>query len=130
MYSKIITGIGLALCISTGASSHEMTPAYPKLNNSYMEGVYFARLNLFNRREDVEYYEIEVFTQEWEPVPFASSTRVMKVKQHKRKSFEVYVKESDKDRVTYICTRSKLFKSKEQLTLVASRICSKIRQNK
>jgi len=123
-------GLGLALCISTGVNSHEMTPAYPKLINSYIDNVYVARLKLFNRRSDVEYYKIEVFTQDWKPIPFASSSRVMKISHNKNRSFEVYIRSSDKDKVVYICTQSKLFKSKEQLTLVASRICSKIRQDR
>ena len=40
------------------SNAHEMTPTYPVLDSSYIEGVVVAKMKLFNRREDVEYYEI------------------------------------------------------------------------
>lgn len=107
-----------------------MTPAYPKMQQSYVNGVYVTKMKLFNRREDVEYYEIQVFTNEWKPLPFASTSKVLNVGHNRRKLFEVYIRSSDLDKATYICTESKVFKNTEQVTLVSSKICSKIKQNK
>tara|TARA_R100000900_G_C3218105_1_gene140199 strand:- start:142 stop:465 length:324 start_codon:yes stop_codon:yes gene_type:complete len=107
-----------------------MTPAYPKMQQSYVNGVYVTKMKLFNRREDVEYYEIQVFTNEWKPLPFASTSKVLNVGHNRRKLFEVYIRSSDLDKATYICTESKVFKNTEQVTLVSSKICSKIKQDK
>jgi hypothetical protein len=104
-----------------------MTPAYPKLKPSYVEKVSVTTLKLFNRREDVNYYEIEVFTGEWKPVPFATKSKVIKVNLNKTKSFDVYIRSVDIKKVVYICTVSKLHPGKKQITLVSSRICSKIK---
>ena len=68
-----------------------MTPAYPKMQQSYVKGVYVTKMKLFNRREDVEYYEIQVFTNEWKPLPFASTSKVLNVGHNRRKLFEVYI---------------------------------------
>jgi hypothetical protein len=60
------------------SNAHEMTPAYPILDSSYIDGVVVAKMKLFNRREDVEYYQIEVYTEEWKPVNFATTSKVLK----------------------------------------------------
>ena len=127
MYSKVILVLGVVFC--TSLQAHEMTPTYPKLVPSYMNGVYVTKMKLFNRRNDVEYYEIGVFTNKWKPIPFASTSKVIKIGYNKRKLFEVYIRAADIAKAVYICTESKVFKSTEQVTLIASRICSKIKQD-
>jgi len=124
MYRQII----IALCLCSSLHAHEMTPAYPKLESSYVEGVSVTNLKLFNRRNDVSWYKIGVFTDKWKPVPFASTSDVIEVGYNKRKGFDVYIRSRDIAKAVYICTESKVFKSKEQVTLVASRICSKIKK--
>jgi len=124
MYRQII----IALCLCSSLHAHEMTPAYPKLKSSYVEGVSVTNLKLFNRRNDVSWYKIGVFTEKWKPVPFASTSDVIEVGYNKRKGFDVYIRSRDIAKAVYICTESKVFKSKEQVTLVASRICSKIKK--
>ena len=124
MYRQII----ISLCLSTSLHAHEMTPAYPKLESSYVEGVSVANLKIFNRRSDVSWYKIGVFTDKWKPVPFASTSNVIEVGYNKRKGFDVYIRSRDIAKAVYICTESKVFKSKEQVTLIASRICSKIKK--
>jgi hypothetical protein len=109
------------------SNAHEMTPAYPILDSSYIDGVVVAKMKLFNRREDVEYYQIEVFTEKWKPVNFATTTRVLKVGYNKTKLFDVYIRFADVKKARYICTTSKLFKGGGQETLVSSMICSKIK---
>ena len=109
------------------SNAHEMTPTYPVLDSSYIDGVVVAKMKLFNRREDVEYYEIEVFTEDWKPVSFATSDRLLKVDYNKNKLFNVYIRFADVKRAKYICTTSKVFKGGNQETLVSSMICSKIK---
>ena len=107
--------------------AHEMTPAYPKFVISYIDGVSSTKMKLFNRREDVSYYEVEVFSNDWEPVPFASTNKIIKIGYNKSTSFDVYVQTKDLKYVVYICTVSKNFKQDKKVTIVASRICSKIK---
>jgi len=61
------------------SNAHEMTPAYPVLNSSYINGVVVAKMKLFNRRQDVDYYQIDVFTEDWNPVSFATTDKLLKV---------------------------------------------------
>lgn len=107
--------------------AHEMTPTYIDLKPSYVDGVSVTTMKLFNRREDVEYYTIEVFTFDWEPIPFASEYKTINIGFNKTKFFDVYIRSNDVDKVVYICTQSKLFKGTDQITLITSRICSKIK---
>ena len=108
------------------AQAHEMTPAYPKFNYSHIEGVSVAKMLLWNRRDDASYYQIGVFSGDWKEIPFASTSKLIKVKHTKKHPFEVYIRNQDLDKVTYICTSSKLFKGEGQRTIVTSRICSKV----
>jgi len=129
MYSKIILPIFFALFLATHSYAHEMTPTYPKLTQSYIDNVYVANMKLFNRRSDVEFYKIEVFTNDWKPLPFAAVSKVINLKYSRSKLFSVYIRAEDSEEVVYICTESKVFKALNQVTLVSSRICSKIKQN-
>ena len=47
------------------ASAHEMTPAYPKFKPSHVYGVYRVDLSLFNSREEIAYYAVELFDSNW-----------------------------------------------------------------
>lgn len=114
--------------VSSFVEAHEMTPTYPKLNPSHVAGVSKAELQMFNRREDVKYYEIGVFDADWKPIPFVSSYKFVKVEYLGHISFEVYIREADKDRARYVCSRSMLAKGDTNSAVVASRICSKFQQ--
>ena len=109
------------------SNAHEMTPTYPVLDSSYINGVVVAKMKLFNRRQDVNYYEINVFTEDWKSVSFATTDRLLKVDYNKNKMFNVYIRFADVKRTKYICTTSKVFKGGNQETLVSSMICSKIK---
>ena len=106
--------------------AHELTPTYFKLTPSIYDNVDRTTMMMFNRRSDINYYQIEVYDAEWNSVPFATSERMMQLKYLERKSFEIYVKAKDAERVTYICTRSKILKGGES-SVIASNICSKIK---
>jgi len=124
MYRKVAL---IFMLLGFQAQAHEMTPAYPKFKLSYIDGVSVTKMSLFNRRNDVSYYEIGVFTEDWEEIPFASTSKLIKVRYTKRYPFEVYVRNGDLGRVQYICTISKILKGAEQTSQIASRICSKVK---
>lgn len=109
------------------ANSHEFTPTYPKLKRSYVDGVMVTQMRLFNKRSDVEFYEISVYDVEWNRLPFASESRIIKVGYLKTKFFDIYIRESDMEMAEYICTQSKLKKEDVQSTGISSRICSRIK---
>ena len=111
---------------ATALSGHEMTPAYPILKPSHVAGVVKAQMKLFNRRQDVKYYQIEVFDKDFVNIRFSSPYRIMKVEYQESKDFDVYIRKSDLIRAVYICTISKVIKSRASQTLISSRICSKI----
>lgn len=111
------------------AFAHEMTPTYPELRPSYIDGLNVARMSLFNRREDAIYYEIEVFDKEWKPVAFASQERIIKIDYLGKKTFEIHIREQDRNQVEYICTTSKLAKNANSTSMIASKICSKIKKD-
>ena len=104
--------------------AHEMVPAYPRLEPAFVEGVVKADLTLFNRRMDVDFYQITVFDNEWKTIPFATETNIIQIEYLSRKKFTVYLREEDKDKAGWICTRSKILKG-EGPAVVSSRICSK-----
>ena len=112
---------------SVGLKAHEWTPTYPELTQSYVESVLVTEMELWNGRPDVEYYQINVWDSDWNPVPFAVAQRIIRVKYLSRASVNVYVRKSDSEKVTYICSKSKLVKDSGTKALIASRICSKIK---
>ena len=110
------------------ASAHEFTPTYPKLKQSYVEGILYTTMTLFNARKDVQYYEMGVFDEEWNKVPFSVVEPIMFIKHLERKEIEVYIREKDRDRALYICSKSKLIVEGASKTSLATRICSKIKE--
>ena len=116
----------LLICLSSFVTAHEMTPAYPELKPSHVKGVVKAQMSLFNQREDVKYYMIEVFDKNFISMPFSSPYRIMQVDYKERKNFVVYLRKSDLIRAVYICTTSKVLKQRSSKPLVSSRICSRI----
>ena len=117
----------LLMVIPTFVLAHEMTPTYPELRQSHVNGVLVTSMTIFNRRSDVEFYEIQVFSEDWKPMPFAAIERIMKVEYLQTKTFDLYLRDSDIDNIMYVCTLSKLKKDSIEATAVASKICSKIK---
>ena len=116
----------LAIIANIGYA-HEMTPTYPKFRTSFVENVSVTTMKFWNRRVDVNYYEIGVFDEEWNALPFASSNRIIKVDYLEHKDFDIYVRRKDLDNVEYICTTSKLLKEQVTSTGVKSMICSRVK---
>lgn len=123
---RFVAGLVLVLAAGQG-SAHELVPTYPELKPSYVQGVLSTTLVLFNKREDIRYYEISVFDSQWNKLEFATSSRIIEVPYQKQLSFDVFVRSKDREKVTYICTESKLTKQQQTITVVSSRICSKIK---
>jgi hypothetical protein len=106
-----------------------MTPTYPELRPSYVDGLYSTTMKLFNRRDDVNFYEINVFDKDWNKVAFASQDKLIKIGHLERTNFEIFIRGNDYEKVEYICTTSKLPKSDIGKAAVMSRICSKIKRD-
>jgi hypothetical protein len=80
---------------------------------------------LFNRREDVRFYEVQVFDEEWNEISFASEYKIVEIDYLTRKKIDVYVRRDTNP--VYVCTTSKLEKEKVTATVISSRVCSKIK---
>ena len=120
--------VSLLLAVFLTASAHEMTPAYPKLNQSFMDGVVYTQMTLFNKREDVEYYELGVFDKEWKPVPFVTAYKIVRVEYLSKLYIDVYVAKEDAGRAHYLCSISKLKGLPKKGPMVSSRVCSKFKK--
>ena len=123
MLSRLIV---LFLLLSFSTSAHEMTPAYPVVKPSHVDGVVKVEMSLFNSREEIEWYQIELFDLNWTNIPFASSYRIINIGYKERKSFDVYIRKADMDEAVYLCTTSKVRKTSMSRTLISSRICSRL----
>ncbi len=122
---RLFTAVAVFIFAAT-AQAHEWTPTYPKFEPSFLDGIVVTTMSLFNKREEIEYYEITVFDEEWQPVPFASTSKLVEVSYLETKSIDIYIREVDCDRIEYICTESKIFIDDTSQTGVTSRICSKV----
>jgi hypothetical protein len=109
--------------------AHEWTPTYPVPEMSHIKDVLKVEMKLFNNRENVEYYEIGVFDEDWNKVPFAlqNGQVILRIKYQERKFIDVYIRNKDIKEATYVCSQSKLLQEDETKPLFFSRICSKIK---
>jgi hypothetical protein len=117
----------IMLVFTVGAQAHEMTPTYPKLVPSHLDQVYKTTMEMFNKREDVEFYEIAVFDKEWNPIPFVTSYQIIRLKYLGHVTFDVFIRKDDVSRAEYVCSKSKLRKDDNVRTAVSSRICSRFK---
>ena len=113
------------LCSSVAA--HEMTPTYPKWEVSLIDSVHKTTMRIFNKRQDVKWYEIGVFDKKWKPIPFVTSYKILQVKYLTQVNFDVYINSSNKDNAEYICSLSKLRGNNNNKPMVASKICSRFK---
>lgn len=127
MYRSIILTALLSGVLSVSAMAHEWTPTYPKLSMSHIENVWTTRMKLFNSRNGIDYYDVSVFDQEWNAVPFAVLMNPMSVKYLETKYIDIYIRDKDKGRAVYICSKSKLYAIDTTKPMLFSRICSKIK---
>jgi hypothetical protein len=102
-------------------------PTYPKFDQSFVGGVLSTKMELFNKRAEVEYYEIQVFDADWNKVPFASEAKIVRVKYLETKRIDVYIRNEDILKVVYICSESKMLRQESKYTIISSRVCSKVK---
>jgi len=123
LLSRIIT---IGSLVTFGASAHEMTPAYPEVKTTHIKNVVKVEMSLFNSREEIKYYQIDLFDLNWMNIPFSTTYRIMKVEYKEHKAFDVYIRKRDMPEAVYLCTTSKVRKTNQSRTLVSSRICSRL----
>jgi len=119
MYRALIVSFFIGV-----AHAHQMSPTYPKWTDSYLDGLSVTRVRVFNKRKDVEYYEIGVFDKDMKPMPFVSQYDLRGIKYNNYAMFDVYINDKYKKDAVYICSKSMLTDIK---IAVASRICSKFK---
>ena len=117
----------LVLWTSGQVNAHQFTPTYPQLTLSHIEGVYKTEMVLFNNRNDIEYYGLDVFDAKWNPVRFASENKIIPMSYKERKYVNIYIRERDLSSALYICSKSKILKTAKDPSIVSSRICSKLK---
>jgi hypothetical protein len=107
------------------ASAHELTPTYPKLEQSYIPNVLQTKVKIWNARVDVNHYKLEVTDAFWNDVPFIADEKLFKLDYMERREIEIFLP-SDTT-AQYICTRSMLQKGSQSRSMISSKVCSKIR---
>tara|TARA_R110002072_G_scaffold178813_1_gene334822 strand:+ start:156 stop:527 length:372 start_codon:yes stop_codon:yes gene_type:complete len=123
MYRPVI--LWLLLCGSVAA--HDMTPTYPKWKMSFIPSAKMTTMQVFNKRQDVQWYQIGVFDKEWNQLPFVSRYKILRVKYLSRVKFDVYISDEHLDKAEYICSTSKLRGEDNFKPIVESRICSRFK---
>jgi hypothetical protein len=114
----------IVLLLSWSAHAHEFTPTYPKLEHSYVPGILKVEMQLFNRREDVSYYQLSVLDEAKNPLVFGASNKIVQIPYLGKKTIEIFIRHADKDKAVYVCSKSKFPKVKG--SAISSKICSKI----
>lgn len=123
---KIVASLILGLSCGP-VMAHELTPSYPEFGPSFMDNISVTRMEIFNAREEVDFYAIDVYTEDWEPIPFSTRYRVIPVSHLERYNFEIYIRDKDLDKVEYICTTSRLMREGMQSQGISSRVCSRVK---
>ena len=119
--------IAIVIAFTTQAMAHEMIPTYPKLRPSHIDNVYVTTMEMFNKRDDVEYYDVGVFDKDFKPIHFVTKYKIIKLKYLAHVTFDIYIRKSDVSKATYVCSTSKLKKDNAKRTAVSSKICSKFK---
>ena len=104
-----------------------MTPTYPKWKMSFIPSAKMTTMQVFNKRSDVQWYQIGVFDKEWNPIPFVTRYKIINIKYLKSVKFDVYVNEENEKLAEYICTTSKLRGNDNFKPIVESKICSRFK---
>ena len=107
-------------------TAHEMIPAYPEVKPSHVKNVVKVEMTLFNSREEIKYYQIDVFDLNWMNIPFSTTYKIIKVDYKEHKAFDIYIRKKDTPEAVYLCTTSKVKRTNTSRTVIASRICSRL----
>lgn len=123
MYRSVI----LWVLLSSIVAAHEMTPTYPKWKMSFIPSAKMTSMEVFNKRADVQWYQIGVFDENWNSIPFVTRYKIIRVKYLSRVKFDIYVNENDVKRTEYVCSTSKLRGNDDFKPIVESKICSRFK---
>jgi hypothetical protein len=123
MYRSVI----LWVLLSSSVVAHDMTPTYPEWKMSFIPSAKMTTMQMFNKRQDVQWYEIGVFDKEWNLLPFVTRYKILRVKYLSRVKFDVYISNEYLDNAEYICSTSKLRGEDNFKPIVESRICSRFK---
>jgi len=123
MYRPVI----LWALLSSIVAAHDMTPTYPKWKMSFIPSAKMTSMEVFNKRSDVQWYQIGVFDEDWQPIPFVTRYKILRVKYLSRVKFDVYVNDNDSKKAEYICSTSKLRGNDDFKPIVESKICSRFK---
>ena len=124
---KFVTYFMAFILYASHVHGHEMTPTYFEIKPSYIDNVYSTSMQIFNRRADVKYYELQAFDEYWNKIPFASNSKILRIEYLKEKKVELYYRKKEKNKVFYVCSVSKILKGAVKYTAITSKICSKIK---
>ena len=124
---KVLKYFIVGLLLALPVHAHEMVPTYPRLEQSHMDNVLKTTMKMFNKRADVEYYEVGVFDKDFNPIPFVTAYNVFKLEYLGHVTFDIYIRARDKDRAVYVCSKSKIRKDSTTKTAISSKICSKFK---
>ena len=116
----------LLILVSSSVIAHEQTPTYATWSPSHIEGVVKTEVQIFNKRDDVDYFEIEVFTPDFESLSFVTTWNIIEVAYLERKSIDIYMTEANSLGAQYICSMSKIRSEDLSATGIASQICTKL----
>ena len=94
---------------------------------SFIPSAKMTSMEVFNKRSDVQWYQIGVFDEDWKPIPFVTRYKILRVKYLSRVKFDVYVNDNDSKRAEYICSTSKLRGNDDFKPIVESKICSRFK---
>lgn len=117
----------LAILFVSSSYAHEMVPTYPEWKRGFYPGILQTTIEIFNKRSDVEYYEIGLFDKNWKPVYFVADYKVVRLRYLSSVSIDIFIAKEKRDQVEYVCSRSKLRKGNESRTAVSSKICSRFK---
>lgn len=119
----------VSILFASSLSAHEWTPTYPVARQSFLSGVMQVTMTLVNRREDIRFYEVEVFDEEFNPVEFnVSGGNIINIEYTSRATIDIYFSRNVLDEVEYICTASKSLIRDAETSTVKSRICSRLKR--
>ena len=94
---------------------------------SFIPSAKMTTMRVFNKRADVSWYQIGVFDKDWNPIPFVTRYKILKVKYLSHVNFDVYVNQANAKEAEYICSTSKLRGNDDFKPIVESRICSRFK---
>ena len=118
----------LLAAIGGYVNAHQWTPTHPEVRPAHIQGLYTTRMHLFNGRKDINYYSVRVFDKDWVPVPFAAAPSLIRTKYLEHHYSDIYIRRVDLKRAYYICSKSKILSTVKDPSIIASRICSKIKK--